>query len=590
MTNKSQETGHILEKVCNCIDEIIDLTEEHEESDEERSFICQKLTEARSLFEKSGNDNYTSDELLKLGWLDFHTAQYMPDRTMVKSQLELAISSLEKALLAIDSVQETNLSIEGYLLAIECYSHLSRYQPEITDREDCLTKSLNIANTCMFLCFQTNNTSQLAKLTYLMARTNGEYYQTDRDSNLLDAIRYAELSIAIMQNDRQRHPISIPTLYNDIGNFYAKLSGDRNSNITKAQASYQKGLHYVDLKRSPRLHAALNNNAQWIDSILNQNVTDLPTPEMVLRYKTKIQQCIKQSDLDQALQIGWAYLQWSWSLPQTPNASTADAHLVIGNVNALKFGNSQAINHYFSALVIASCENVDIPERPLFLSQTKDALVNALTQLSQPQSTIEAYLQSAASAVDTSYELVNKSEQLAENDLQAALDTAIEAANWYPFNPYTYFYQGISFLRAGNFAYAQQAFTQSININPNDKLSWLNRGLCYRRLNEFDLAIKDFEKTLTLDANLNLAMNQIIETYVQTEQYGQCIEKLDQFITRFPQQGEFFQWRSYCYEKTDRRENAIKDLSNAIELCNDEQLKPKLEKTLESLKQPEPAV
>ena len=134
MTSKSQDIGHILKKVCNCIDEIIDLTEEHEETDEERSFIYQKLTEAKSLFENSSNNNYTNHELLKLGWLDFHMAQYIPDRAMVKSQLELAISSLEKALLAIDSAQETNLSIEGYLLAIECYSHLSRYQPDNRSR------------------------------------------------------------------------------------------------------------------------------------------------------------------------------------------------------------------------------------------------------------------------------------------------------------------------------------------------------------------------------------------------------------------------------------------------------------------------
>ncbi|MHC4104037.1 MAG: hypothetical protein ACYSR9_03795, partial [Planctomycetota bacterium] len=358
MNTKPEDSTQILKNAYDCIDQIADLTEQHEDSVEENAFIYQQLLDAKSMFEKLDDSELTSQALLRLGWVYFQIAHYEPERTSVKSQLELAISTLDKALLAIDSTEHTDLCIEGYLLEIECFSNLSRYQQMVTDREDCLGKALSLANACKFLCFQTNNAKQQAKLAYLIARCNGEYYKTDRDSNLLDGIRNAQLSLDIMREDPDKYPIYIPTLYNDIGNFYAKLSGDRNTNLENAKASYTQGLSYAKPTICPRLHNALSNNIQWLDSILSQGSTELPMPEMIVRYKTKIQDSIQHKDINQALQISWAFLQWSWSLPQTPNAAAADAHLNIGNLIELKFGATQAIGHYFSAFVIAGHKDI----------------------------------------------------------------------------------------------------------------------------------------------------------------------------------------------------------------------------------------
>jgi len=585
MNAKPEGSAQILKNAYDCIDQIVALTEQHEESAEENAFIHRQLLEAKLLFEKLDESELTSQALLRLGWMYFKIAHYEPERTSVKSQLELAISTLDKAILAIDSTEHTDLCIEGYLLEIECFSNLSRYQQMVADREDCLGKALNLANACKFLCFQSNNAKQQAKLAYLTARINGEYYKTDRDSNLLDGIRSAQLSLDIMKADPEKYPIHIPTLYNDIGNFYAKLSGDRTAHLEKAKVSYTQGLNCAKPTICPQLHSALSNNIQWLDSILSQGNTELPMPEMVARYKTKIQEKILQKDIDQALQISWAFLQRSWSLLQTPNAAAADAHLNIGNLIELKYGANEAIGHYFSAFVIVGHKDIEFSEKSLFFAQTQQTLQNALKQASQSKEIIQGYLASAENAMQTSFELCYKSKQLLDSsDLQGALDSAIEATSWYPFNPYAYFYQGISFLRAQDFAQAKQAFAKSININPNDKLTWLNSGFCNNKLGEFDTAIKDYEQAITLDTNNFEAMNQIINIYIQQKQYEKCFEKLDQYISQFPNKSEFFQMRSYCNDKLNRHNEAIEDLETAIELCDNEDLKPKMVKALEFLK------
>jgi len=580
-----EDSSSELDNAYVCVDQIRKLTEQHEDSDQERQNIYQQLIKARSLFEQLEDTDQTSKSLIEASWVYRQLAHYSQDRPAVKELLELAISNLDQSLTSVDTIEQADLYIQGIVTEIECLKDMAEYQQTINEREACLGKALSLANACSYLCFQTNNTEQQSRLAYLLAHINGKYYKTDRDSNLLEAIRCADYSIDLMQKKPQQFQIDIPSLYNEIGNYYANLRGNRNTYLNKAKKSYESGLASLDQNIAPRLHTVLRNNIDWAVTVLEQGSKEPPEKEMTLRFKTVIQDNINQTDLDRALQTGWEYLQWSWTLPQRPNANTASAHLDIGYLVEHKYNASQAISHYHAAYVIAGSESLEFPDKQLCLSQARQALENALDQASAPQETIEAYLASAESALDNSFELCHKAEQLAESDLPASLEAATGAISWYPFNPYAFFYQGISFLRAQNYAPARHAFTQSININPDDILTWFNRGLCNQKLNQSEMAISDFEHALTLDAGYSDAMMLIARICIEMEHYEQGISKLDLYIEKIPDLGELYMWRSLCYDKTNQRQRAIDDLTRAMSLCDNEDVKAKMVTTLESLKQ-----
>ena len=46
-----------------------------------------------------------------------------------------------------------------------------------------------------------------------------------------------------------------------------------------------------------------------------------------------------------------------------------------------------------------------------------------------------------------------------------------------------------------------QQYTQQIQNNPNNAVSYLNRGLAYRHLNQYERAITDYTKAIQLNPN-----------------------------------------------------------------------------------------
>ncbi|MFT4015432.1 MAG: tetratricopeptide repeat protein [Agriterribacter sp.] len=69
-----------------------------------------------------------------------------------------------------------------------------------------------------------------------------------------------------------------------------------------------------------------------------------------------------------------------------------------------------------------------------------------------------------------------------------------------------YFYRGLSYYsiqpqQKENITKALEDWTKSIEINPNDPNTYLNRGLAYQFLRNFEKAITDYKKSLELEAN-----------------------------------------------------------------------------------------
>lgn len=52
--------------------------------------------------------------------------------------------------------------------------------------------------------------------------------------------------------------------------------------------------------------------------------------------------------------------------------------------------------------------------------------------------------------------------------------------------------------KQSNFQLASELFTQAIQLSPADQTLYANRSACYEKLGQFDLAISDAEKCISL--------------------------------------------------------------------------------------------
>jgi len=73
--------------------------------------------------------------------------------------------------------------------------------------------------------------------------------------------------------------------------------------------------------------------------------------------------------------------------------------------------------------------------------------------------------------------------------------------------------RGNEYYRKNDYDRAIEEYTKSITLNPNDAVSYYNRGLAYKwGKNNYDRAIADFETALRIDPNDYLAKNNLTAT------------------------------------------------------------------------------
>ena len=79
--------------------------------------------------------------------------------------------------------------------------------------------------------------------------------------------------------------------------------------------------------------------------------------------------------------------------------------------------------------------------------------------------------------------------------------------------------QADTYYKNKNYKKAIELYTESLKLKPNDTKSLYRRGRAYEELKDFDNAVSDFNKVLSLDkddvnATLSLALNSLRENMV----------------------------------------------------------------------------
>lgn len=91
-----------------------------------------------------------------------------------------------------------------------------------------------------------------------------------------------------------------------------------------------------------------------------------------------------------------------------------------------------------------------------------------------------------------------------------------------------------------NFKGAIEYYKKAVKIDPNFAFAYDNMGICYRRLEEFDLAIEAYEKSLKIDPNGLMPLQNIAVAYSYKKDYKKAVETYERLAKIEPNNPEVF--------------------------------------------------
>jgi len=109
-------------------------------------------------------------------------------------------------------------------------------------------------------------------------------------------------------------------------------------------------------------------------------------------------------------------------------------------------------------------------------------------------------------------------------------------------------------------------YNESIRINPNYHFSYNNRGLVYRNLGQYKLAIGDFNRAIGLRKDFSSAYINRGITYHNLGQYQLAIDDYSKAIRYRPYNADAYNNRGGVYFKLGQYQLAIDDYSKVIDL------------------------
>lgn len=109
-------------------------------------------------------------------------------------------------------------------------------------------------------------------------------------------------------------------------------------------------------------------------------------------------------------------------------------------------------------------------------------------------------------------------------------------------------------------------YNKSLELNPKDYKSLLNRGASYARSDNYDMALNDFDGVIKLDPEKALAYYNRSRIKYWQGKYKESIADLNRAIKLNPRDGDFYESRAEIYLKLKRYEEARSDLIEARRL------------------------
>ena len=151
--------------------------------------------------------------------------------------------------------------------------------------------------------------------------------------------------------------------------------------------------------------------------------------------------------------------------------------------------------------------------------------------------------------------------------LAIALETtAINAQPEQPKSAQEHLERGINLSEQNEFFTAIEAYTQAIDLEPDNALAYYNRGLAFYHLRNHSAALADFNKTIELKPEVAVTYKKRGLILLYLEDYTGAIADFEQATKLTPDDPQAYLGKGFATVLEGNLEEAIADFARAIEL------------------------
>ena len=122
----------------------------------------------------------------------------------------------------------------------------------------------------------------------------------------------------------------------------------------------------------------------------------------------------------------------------------------------------------------------------------------------------------------------------------------------------------ISLFKQKKFTDLEVVYNKCIEIYPNIPYLYNNRANLYKMLKKYDLALIDYEKSISLDKNYKSPYLGKASLFVVTSKEDEAIEILDGIIKKYPNEASAYYYKGLALFFKNDKENALKNFTLAI--------------------------
>jgi tetratricopeptide (TPR) repeat protein len=147
-----------------------------------------------------------------------------------------------------------------------------------------------------------------------------------------------------------------------------------------------------------------------------------------------------------------------------------------------------------------------------------------------------------------------------------ALDAFTKSIELDPQYAEAYYNRGVTYRKLGNYNQAIKDYDKAVEIDPQYEEAYLNRGVVYAKLGNTKQEIRDYDKAIEINPqDANAYYNRGI-TYGKLGNFNQAINDFDKAIELNPQYAKAYNNRGIAYGKLGNTKQEIRDYDKAIEI------------------------
>jgi tetratricopeptide (TPR) repeat protein len=153
-----------------------------------------------------------------------------------------------------------------------------------------------------------------------------------------------------------------------------------------------------------------------------------------------------------------------------------------------------------------------------------------------------------------------------KNNFKEAVEAFTEFINLEPENEDAFYYRGLSYLYLQDAALARKDFSKVIELNPENADAYNNRGLCRGYMEDIYGAMDDFSKAIELDSNFSHAYLNLGSALLSDNQFERALPYLDKVVELDSTNPENYFIRGTVHYYIRNFKEAVDDFTKSLNL------------------------